>query len=68
MALIAGLPGIIAAVAALRVQRQVATGNGRTLGQSVEQTRGVVTRTLGERRGDKPPELRNHDQHNRMDD
>jgi hypothetical protein len=61
VALIYGLPAIIAAVTALAIRREVRTKNGHTLAETVEQaehhaaeTKAVVTRTLGERHKDKP--------------
>jgi hypothetical protein len=61
IALIAGLPGIIAAVAALLVRHEVRTSNGYTLAQTVEDTQknasdthAIVRRTMGERKTDVP--------------
>jgi hypothetical protein len=62
VALIAGLPGIIAAVAALLVRQEVKTQNGHTLAQDVQETHklasdshAIVRRTMGERKTDVPP-------------
>ncbi len=75
VALIAGLPGIIAAVAALLVRREVKTPNGDTLAHNVQQlqatateTRGVVARTLGQRKEDQPPATRDKSAHKRSTD
>lgn len=42
LALGTAVPAIIAAVAALRVHRDVKTGNGKTVGQAVEEVHAAV--------------------------
>ena len=53
IALVAGVPGIIAAIFAGLARNEVKTQNGHTLANSVEQTHAMVVRTLGERKGDR---------------
>ena len=67
VALIAGLPGIIAAIAAVRVKREIRTSDGLPIGPMVEETHDlakaakehseqVVTALEKRRRGPQVPE------------